>query len=71
MSDAGEVEVEETQAGHRKGKRKKERNWKDEEIELLVTLYGDRACLCDVARPNKLLSYSKQLFFAFLPPTPY
>ena len=28
----GEVEVEELQAGHRKGKGKKERNWKDEEI---------------------------------------
>ena len=43
MAD-GEVEIEKPQTGHRKGKRKKERNWKDEEIELLITLYEDRAC---------------------------
>jgi hypothetical protein len=44
MADC-EVKVEDPQAGHRKGKGKKERNWKDEEIELLITLYEDRACL--------------------------
>ena len=30
-----EVEVEEPQAGHRKGKEKKEINWREGEIELL------------------------------------
>ena len=36
MAD-GEVEVEKPQAGHGKRKEKKERNWKDEEMELLIT----------------------------------
>ena len=48
MAD-GEFKTEETQAGYRKEKGKKERNWRDEEIELLITLYEDRACLLDVA----------------------
>ena len=51
MAD-GEVAVEEPQAGHRKGKGKKEKNWKDEEIELLVTLYEDKACLWDVTHSD-------------------
>ena len=46
MAD-GKVEVEEPQTGHRKGK--KGRNWKDEEIKALITLYEDKACLWDVA----------------------
>ena len=37
MAD-GKVEVEEPQAGHRKGKGKKERNWKDEEIYCIHCL---------------------------------
>ena len=44
-----DIQAEEPQAGHRKGKGKKERNWRDEEIELLITLYEDRACLWDLA----------------------
>jgi len=44
-----EVKVEEPQACHRKGKGKKEKNWKNEERELLIALYEDRACLWDVA----------------------
>jgi len=36
MAD-GKVEVEKPQAGDGKGKKKKERNWKDEEMELLIT----------------------------------
>ena len=36
MAD-GKVEVEKPQAGDGKGKEKKERNWKDEEMELLIT----------------------------------
>ena len=34
-----EVEEEELQAGHRKGKGTKKRNWKDKERELLINLY--------------------------------
>ena len=34
VADRG-VEVGEPQAGHRKGKEKKEKNWKEKEIELL------------------------------------
>jgi len=33
-----EVEAEEPQATPRKGKGKKERNWRDEEIELLIVM---------------------------------
>ena len=45
MAD-GEVEVEERQADHRKGKEKTERNLKDEEIEhSLPCIHEDRACL--------------------------
>ena len=39
-----EVEEEETQAGHRKGKGKKERNWRDKERQsyslLSMTVFG-------------------------------
>ena len=60
MAD-GEVEVEEAQAGNRKGKGKKERNWKDEEIELLITLFEDRACLWDVADEGYMNRDKKEL----------
>ena len=45
-----EVEVEEPRAGHGKGREKKERNWKQEGIELLIAYGKDRACLWNVAR---------------------
>lgn len=54
----GEVEAEGSQAGHRKGKGTKDRNWKEEDTELLVTLYENRACLRDVAQKlNKQGAY--------------
>ena len=34
-----EAEEEEQQAGHDKGKGKKEENWKDKKRELLIALY--------------------------------
>ena len=37
-----EVEVEEPQAGDRKGKGQKEMNWKDEGREILIALYDCR-----------------------------
>ena len=43
------ADCEEIGAGQAKKKGKgKERNWKDEEIELLITLYEERPCLWDV-----------------------
>ena len=35
-------------------KGKKERIWKDEEIEAIITLYEDRACLWDVAHQDNM-----------------
>ena len=43
------VDVEELKACNRKGKGKKEKNWKNKEKELLIVLYEDKACLWDVA----------------------
>ena len=43
----GDIKVDEPQADHRKGKGKKKRNWKDEEI-LQDTLYEDRDCFLGV-----------------------
>ena len=47
------ADCEEIQAGHaqRKGKGR-ERNWKDEEIEMLITLYEERPCLWDVGHKD-------------------
>ena len=39
-----EAEAEELQTAHREGKGKRERNWKDEEIDLLITLFEDKDC---------------------------
>ena len=47
MADCEEIGAGQAQ---KKGKGK-ERNWKDEEIEMLITLYEERPC----PRPNKLL----------------
>ena len=44
-----EVEEEEPQAGPRKGKGKKERNWKDKERTLLITLYD---CLWNIVHED-------------------
>ena len=44
-----EVEVQELQAGDRKGKEQKERNWKDEGRELFIALYD---YLWDVAHED-------------------
>ena len=35
----------------KKGKGRK-RNWKDEEIEMLITLYEERPCLWDVGQKD-------------------
>ena len=50
------VEVGEPQAGHRKGKEKKERNWREGEIELLSAYWKDRACLWNVAHGDHINS---------------
>ena len=41
------------EAGHAQKKGKgKERNWKDEEIEMLITLYEERPCLWEVGHKD-------------------
>ena len=47
------ADCEEIEAGHAviKGKGR-ERNWKDEEIEMLITLYEERPCLWDVGHKD-------------------
>ena len=43
MKADGDVEVAEPQASHREGKGKKKRDRTDEDIELFIALYEDRA----------------------------
>ena len=47
------ADCEEIEAGHAviKGNGR-ERNWKDEEIEMLITLYEERPCLWDVGHKD-------------------
>ena len=47
------ADCEEIEAGHaqKKGKGRK-RNWKDEKIEMLITLYEERPCLWDVSHKD-------------------
>ena len=55
MAD-GDIGAEELQAKHRKGKGKKERNGKDEEMKLFATLYEDTACFGDEGDKRKWLT---------------
>ena len=61
MADCEVEVVEEKQSVNRKGKGKKERKWKDEEIETLITLYEDRACLWDVANEDYMNRDKKEV----------
>ena len=56
----GDVEVEEPQASQRKGKDKTNRIRKDEEIKLLITLYEDRAFLCDIGNKMEVATHRCQ-----------
>ena len=48
MADCEDIEV-----GHAQKKGKgRERNWKDNEIEMLITLYEERPCLWDVGHKD-------------------
>ena len=49
---------------NRKGKGKKGRNWKDEEIEALITLYEDRTCLWDVANEDDMNRDKKEVAYS-------
>ena len=64
MADCEVEVVEEKQSVNRKGKGKKERNWKDEEIETLITLYEDRACLWDVANEDYMNRDKKEVAYS-------
>ena len=54
------ADYEEVEADHAQKKKKKkeeqekgrERNWKDEEIEMLITVYEERRCLWDVSHKD-------------------
>ena len=59
------ADCEEIVAGHaqRKGKGR-ERNWKDEEIEMLITLYEERPCLWDVGHKEYMNRDSKEVAYS-------
>ena len=59
------ADCEEIVAGHaqRKGKGR-ERNWKDEEIEMLITLYEERPCLWDVGHKDYMNRDSKEVAYS-------
>jgi len=43
---------------------KGERNWKDEEIEMLITLYEERPCLWDTGHKDYMNRDSKDVAFS-------
>ena len=45
---------------------RRERNWKDEEIEMLITLYEERPCLWDVGHKNYMNRDSKEVAYSQL-----
>jgi len=59
------ADCEEIQAGHaqRKGKGR-ERNWKDEEIEMLITLYEERPCLWDLGHKDYMNRDGKEVAYS-------
>ena len=56
------ADCEEIEAGQAEKKRK--RNWKDEETEMLITLYEERPCLWDVGHKDYMNSYSKEVAYS-------
>lgn len=52
-----------TDCVQRKGK-ERERNWKDEEIEMLITLYEERPWLWDVGRKDYINKDSKEVVYS-------
>lgn len=60
MADCEEIEAVHAQ---KKGKGK-ERNWKDEEIEMLITLYEERPCLWDVGHKDYMNRDIKEVAYS-------
>ena len=60
MADCEEIEAGQAQ---KKGKGR-ERNWKDEEIEMLITLYEERLCLWDVGHKDYMIRDSKEVAYS-------
>jgi len=42
----------------------RERNWKDEEMEMLITLYEERPCLWDVGHKDYMNRDSKEVAYS-------
>ena len=60
------ADCEEIQAGHAQKKGKgRERHWKDEEIEMLITLYEERPCFWDVGHKDYMNRDNLYLGFFF------
>ena len=57
------ADCEEIGAGQAQ-KKGKERNWKDEEIEMLITLYEERPCLWDVGHKDYMNRDSKEVAYS-------
>ena len=60
MADCEEIEAGQAQ---KKGKGR-ERNWKDEELEVLITLYEERPCLWDVGHKDYMNRDSKEVAYS-------
>jgi len=61
MADCEEIEAGQAQKKKRKGR---ERNWKDEDIEMLITLYDERPCLWDVSDKYYMSKGSKEVAYS-------
>ena len=61
------ADCDDIQVGHaqRKGEGR-ERNWKDEEIEMLIRLYEERPCLWDVGHKHYMNRDSKNVAYSQL-----
>ena len=60
MTDCEEIEAGQAQ---KKGKGR-ERNWKDEEFEMLITLYEERPCLWDASHKNCMNRDGKEMAYS-------
>ena len=60
MADCIEIEAGQAQ----KKWKGRERNWKDEEIEMLITLYEERPCLWDVGHKDYMHRDSKEVAYS-------
>jgi len=66
MADCEEIEAGQAQKkkSNKKGKGRERNYWKDEEIEMLITLYGERSCLWDVGHKDYMNRDSKEVAYS-------